>query len=429
MRQYQFLMVFKEESCTDNYLSNINEYIIKVLVKRLDNFSTASNICHMYIKRIVDNLLTELFSQYQVGKTTVLEHVFPDIAYVSLDYIHNAEQAETRTQEFLDRFGCPLIIDEIQYAPKLLRHIKTRVDAEKNKKGLYLITGSQSFPLMKAISESLAERAVIINMYGLSFTEWESINSGAKPIDYLFRGSFPALWNNPEKPLDRDRWYQSYVTTYLERDVRNILNIGRMRDFERFIRACAFRTGQTLNMSDLARDVGIAPSTAREWISVLEALHQIMLLKPYFESRGKRLVKSPKLYFYDTGLALFLAGFSSTDALLSSPAVGAFWENHVISQWLRWKHWEAPASTLWYWQNQQKLEVDLVIEHNGRLYPIECKFKETPDDRDCRGLRAFQKMYPKDRLGEASIACLSTTTWNVQEGIVARPGWTPWKLE
>ncbi len=391
----------------------------------------------MYINRIVGDILLTLVSQYpalvltgprQVGKTTILEHVFPKFAYVSLDYAQNAEQAETRPQEFLERLGQPLIIDEIQYAPGLLRHIKSSIDAHKNKNGLYLITGSQSFPLMEAVSESLAGRAVILNMYGISFSEWNSIGSSAKPIEYLFRGSFPALWNEPDKPLDRERWYQSYITTYLERDVRSLLNVGRLRDFERFLRACAMRSGQTLNMSDLARDVGIAPSTAREWISVLEASHQIVLLEPYHESRGKRLVKSPKLYFYDTGLALFLSGYSSTAAVLASPAIGAYWENHVLSQWLRWKHWEAPAASLWYWQNQQKLEVDLVVEHNGRLYPIECKYKEIPDSDDCRGIRAFQKMYPKERLGEASIACLSPNTWEVQSGIAARSGWKPWPL-
>ena len=391
----------------------------------------------MYIDRNVGPLLKELSDQYpvlvltgprQVGKTTVLEHVFPQAEYVTLDYAQNAEQAESRPQEFLDRFSFPLIIDEIQYTPTLLRNVKTRVDTLKGRRGLYLITGSQTFPLMHAVSESLAGRAAVLNMHGLSFREWAPVRGQTVPLEFLFRGAFPALWNNPEHPLDRDRWYQSYVTTYLERDVRNLLNVGRLRDFERFLRACALRTGQILNMADLARDVGIAPSTAREWISVLEASHQVFLLEPYHESRGKRLVKSPKLYFQDSGLALFLAGFSSAAALLSSPSLGAFWENHVLGQWQRWKHWEAPAAALWFWQNQQKLEVDLVVEHNGLLHAVECKYKERPTERDCRGIRAFRDFYPKEKVAEAAIACLTETPWDVCDGIVARPGWQPWSL-
>lgn len=395
----------------------------------------------MYVRRAIEATLLEVSRQFpvvvltgprQVGKTTVLENTFPDAAYVTLDAALNAEEAESRPSEFLDRFPTPLIIDEIQYAPSLLRHIKARVDEDRSRRrrsaGRYLITGSQSFPLMQSVTESLAGRAAILVMHGLSFAEWRSAIAEAPAMEYLFRGGYPALWNTPEDPIQRDRWYPSYVSTYIERDVRNLLRVGRLRDFERFLRACALRTGQLLNMADLARDVGIAPSTAGEWISVLEASQQIFLLEPYHESRGKRLVKRPKLYFQDTGLALFLAGYASAAALRASPAVGAFWENHVIGQWRRWQHWEAPAANLWFWQNQQQLEVDLVVEYEGRLHPIECKYKELPDDHDARGLRAFAKFYPPERLAPGQLASLSPNLWTTHDGIGVRPGWSPWPL-
>lgn len=348
-----------------------------------------------------------------------------------MDFAQHAEQAESRPEEFLNSFGMPLIIDEIQYAPALLRHIKNKVDGQKGRKGLYFITGSQSFPLMQRVSESLAGRSAVLSLLGLSYGEWKTEPELAEryaPLDYLFRGTYPALWNEPGNPLDRNRWYQSYVATYLERDVRNILNIGRLRDFERFLRICASRVAQTLNMSDMARDVGISPSTAREWISVLEASQQIFLLEPYYESYGKRLAKSPKLYFSDTGLALFLMGFASVDAMMNTPRMGAYWENHVVSQWFRWKQWQEPAASLWYWQNQQKNEVDLIVDLEGKLYPIECKWKERPSPEDCRGIRAFRSMYPQEIVGRAFVACDPSGIFVIEDSTLAVPGWGPWNL-
>lgn len=393
----------------------------------------------MWIERTITKELLRLVAQYpiivltgprQVGKTSLLEKTFPNHHYVSLDYSQNAEQAETNPAEFLTRNPPPLIIDEIQYAPSLLRHVKAVVDERKTDKGLYLITGSQSFPLMQSVSESLSGRAAILSLLGLSYQEWAAAYATEKPGDesFLFGGGFPGLWNDPDNPVDRTRWYQSYVTTYLERDVRNSLNIHRLRDFERFLRICASRTGQILNMSDMGRDVGISPTTAREWISVLEASHQIVLLEPYYRSLGKRLVKSPKLYFCDTGLALFLAGYSNYESVANSPRIGAFWENHVISQWLRWKHWHHPESSLWFWQDQSHNEVDLLIENNGKLYPVECKWKETPDERDARGIYRLRKMYPAGLTGQSYIACRTGQTHQVSPEVLAVNGWSVWEL-
>ena len=217
------------------------------------------------------------------------------------------------------------------------------------------------------------------------------------------------------------------MASYLERDVRNLLNVGNLRDFERFLRAAAGRTGQILNMSEVGRDVGISPTTAKQWFSVLQASNQIILLEPYYRSLGKRITKSPKLYFTDTGLAAFLAGFASPQALTESPHAGAFWENHVIGQWLRWKDWHQPSASLWFWRDRTHGEVDLLIEINQKLYPIECKWKERPDKSDLKGVLKLREMYG-DIVAPATIACLTETAYDMAENVTARSGWMPWDL-
>ena len=361
----------------------------------------------------------------QVGKTWLLEHCFPGFAYVSLDSGVQAEAAATRPGEFLDRLGTPAIIDEIQYAPSLLREIKVRVDRDRGAMGRWFLTGSRSLALMASVSESLAGRAAVLPLHGLSGDEWLAAagRDGGPRADwgeFFFRGSWPGLWAEPAPP--RERWYQGYLATYIERDVRNALRIGSLRDFERFLRAAGARTAQTLNLSELGRDVGIAPSTAREWMSVLVASNLVFLLEPYHRSLGKRIAKSPKLYFPDTGLAAWLAGFGSRDALERSPQAGAFFENYVVGQWLRRRDWLEPSTSLWYWRDQSGAEVDLVVERDGLLHPIECKRKERPDRDDCRGIRRFTDFYGKEAVGPATVACLAGERFEIDEGVLAVDG-------
>ncbi|MFH2115417.1 MAG: ATP-binding protein, partial [Spirochaetota bacterium] len=312
----------------------------------------------------------------QTGKTSLLEHCFPDLPYVSLDAGSEAESALGSPGEFLDRLGTPAIIDEIQYVPSLLRFIKVRID-QNRANGQYVLSGSQVFPLMQGVAESLAGRAAVLSLTGLSGDEWRSADlQGCSWEDFFFRGSYPALWAQGTDGPGRERWYQSYVATYLVRDVRNALKVGSLRDFERFLRAAATLTGQMLNLTHLARDVGIAPSTAGLWLQVLVASHQVFLLEPYHRSLGKRLVKTPKLNFTDPGLAHFLAGFSSAEALRSATQVGAFFENYVVGQWVRYRDWVKPQLGLWFWRDQSANEVDLILELDGHLVPIEIKHKE-----------------------------------------------------
>src|SRR5208337_2492517 len=266
----------------------------------------------------------------QTGKTSTFLRLFPDHEFVSLDLPTEAEQAEKEPQNFLQRHPVPVIIDEVQYAPDLFRYLKVAVDATRRRSGQFLLTGSQKFTLMKSVSESLAGRADIAELETLSLAEIRGALPETTPESAIVRGGFPELHADPD--IDHLAFYNSYLATYLERDVRSLANVGSLRDFERFLRACALRSANLLNKADLARDVGIAPSTANHWLSVLEASGQVVLLEPWFSNRTKSIVKSPKLYLADTGLLCALLNIRSEDALRQSPAVGAIWETFVFAQ-------------------------------------------------------------------------------------------------
>lgn len=230
----------------------------------------------------------------QTGKTTLLRHLFPEHRYVTLDRPLLAEQAEEDPESFLSQNPPPVLIDEVQYAPGLFRHLKLKIDENREAKGQFILTGSQKFTLMKGVSESLAGRVAVFDFEGLSALEIGERNrpdlSPESWFPYFSRGGFPELWQYPDMPSEL--YLDSYIATYLERDVRQVLAVGSLRDFERFLRACALRSGQQLNKSDLARDVGISVPTAGEWLSVLTALGQVHLLEPWFGNLNKRLVKA-----------------------------------------------------------------------------------------------------------------------------------------
>ena len=353
--------------------------------KKLDKFAMILQNIFMWIDRKYEPTLQTLFDQFpvvvltgarQVGKTALVQRVFPGFSYVTLDVPALAAEAEESPDTFLKRYPEPLIIDEIQYAPSLLRYLKIFIDRDK-KPGRFILTGSQNFPLMQGISESLAGRCGVLNMFNLSLRELRDSSPHVHEEDYIVRGGYPELYSRPE--IEPHFWYAAYLSTYLERDVRNILNVGSLRDFDRFLRAVAIRTGQILSYSELARDVGITPNTAKKWISVLQASGQVLLLEPYYRSLGKRLVKSPKLYMCDTGLAAFLMGFESWGALSQHPVVGALWETHIIIQAA--KHFLAQGKRLplWYWRIPQGAKVDLVIERGGQFIAVESKLSEHPD--------------------------------------------------
>lgn len=379
----------------------------------------------MWIERKCQTTLLEISKTFpalvitgprQVGKTTTLLRVFPRYSYISLDLPYNAAQAENNPEAFLSEHGDSLIIDEVQYAPSLFRYLKVSIDADR-RPGRFMLTGSQHFPLMEGISDSLAGRCAVLNMYGLSAQEVEASPAPWDEAQFIWKGGMPDLHARPE--MSPDYWHTSYLATYLERDVRNIINVGSLRDFDRFLRACALRIGQLLSLSDLARDVGVSVNTVKSWISVLETSGQIFLLEPYYRSLGKRLTKSPKLYFTDTGVASFLLGFETARDLLRSPLAGQFWENHVLLEML--KHWSGLGRRprVWFWRTRSGEEVDLVIEQSGRVMAIECKSSEKPGSKDIKSLRSFL-----DRLqGQARgvVVCRTPKTYPLDEGLQAVP--------
>ena len=329
-----------------------------------------------------------------------------------------AEQAENNPSDFLKSYPEPLIIDEVQYAPAIFRYLKNAVDQDK-RAGRFVLTGSQNFTLMQNVSESLAGRCGILNMYNLSYSEIaEKID--IDDLDYLSGGGFPELYKNRE--IKTHFWYASYLTTYLERDVRNILNIASLRNFERFLRAVAIRTSNILSYSELARDVGISPNTAKSWISVLQASGQIYLLEPYHRNLGKRLIKSPKIYMCDTGLAAFLMGFENVAEILRHPAFGALWETHVVMQVV--KHYTSQGKRLpvWFWRTVHGSEVDLLIEKAGYFDVIEIKAAETPDKKSLKGINALKKNYGEDTILNAFIACRTRTPYPISPNVKAVPG-------
>lgn len=323
----------------------------------------------------------------QTGKTTLLRHLFPDASFVSLDLPSAAFQAEESGADFLRGVSEPVILDEVQYAPGLFRHLKVSIDAEREKRGRFLMTGSQKFALMQALSESLAGRCAVLELDTLSGPEISSAFPEESPAaqEILWRGGFPELWRDRE--IEPRLFYSSYTATYLERDVRLSLRVGSLRDFERFLRACALRSGQLLNLTELARDVGIAGTTAREWLSVLEASSQVLLLEPYFNNAARRLIKTPKLYFRDTGLLCFLLGLESPAALAASPLIGAVWETFVLGQILRHRAATGSAAQIFFWRDAQGTEVDFVIEQNTVVRLVEAKWAQVTADR--RALRAL----------------------------------------
>jgi len=311
----------------------------------------------------------------QTGKTSLVRRLFPGHHYVSLDLPSEAAQAEEDPVAFLARHSAPMIIDEVQYAPGLLRHVKREVDAQRGENGRFILTGSQPFELMAGVAESLAGRAAVLTLGGLSYSEILRARPGTTVEEAILRGGFPELHERPE--IDARGFFQSYVVTYLERDLRSQLQVGNLRDFERFTRAAALRTSQLLNRAELARDVGVAPSTAGQWLSVLERSGVVSLLEPWFSNRGKSLVKSPKLHFQDAGLCAFLMGIGSVEDLLDSPLAGALWETMVFSELQRLLATGRSSWQLAYWRDRTK-EADFLLHRAGKVRLADAKWTGHP---------------------------------------------------
>jgi uncharacterized protein len=330
----------------------------------------------------------------QSGKTTLYKMLFSRTHnFVSLEDPDIRVRAKEDPLNFLNQYQPPVIIDEIQYLPELLSYIKTKIDNNR-KPGQWLFTGSQNFILMDNISQSLAGRIATLSLLPFSISELFNNTKNAKdytnwlndkkstPISdslsfskLILRGFYPEISANQD--VDRKLWCSSYITTYLERDIRSLTSIGDLSQFERFLIACAVRTGQILNLSDIARDIGISVPTAKRWLSLLETGHQIYLLYPYYKNIGKRTIKSPKIYFCDTAICSYLLGIHNRETLLGSPYLGNLFETMIVIDFLkRFLHF-GDKPNMYYLRTRDGLEIDLVIEIAGYLYLYEIKSSMT----------------------------------------------------
>ncbi len=380
----------------------------------------------MWIDRDIERLLLQrartrpvvvLTGARQTGKTSLVRRLFAEHAFVTLDLPSEAEQAETDPGSFLARHPPPVIVDEVQYAPGLFRHLKTVVDRDRQP-GAFVLTGSQPMTLMRSVSDSLAGRADIVELEPLSFAEAKAARPELVPEEFLVRGGFPELYGDPT--IDARGYLQSYLATYLERDVRQLLNVSSLRDYERFLRIAALRSAQLLNRADLARDVGISGSTAAAWLSVLEASHQLVLLEPWYGNPTRSLVKRPKLYIRDTGLAAFLCGVFDADALRSSPLAGPLWETLACAEFRRTQLNRRGGWDLHFW-NDRSREADFVLHRGGRFRLADAKWTERPRRRDADTLRKVGAVLPAGSVDGMAVVCRAPNRYPLGDGVEALP--------
>ena len=315
----------------------------------------------------------------QSGKTTLARNAFADLPYVNLEDLDTREFALSDPRRFLAQHGQGAILDEVQRAPALLSYLLGLADAAP-RMGRWVLTGSQQFGLLDGISQSLAGRVGMLTLLPLAQAELASGGQPASTLeDCLWRGSYPALHASHRQP-EPSHWFAAYVATYIERDVRQLLNIANLMTFQRFLAMCAARSGQLLNLNSLASDCGISQPTARQWLTVLQASHIVTLLQPYHRNFGKRLVKTPKLYFLDTGLLCHLLRIATPADLQVHAARGAVFETWAVAETLKHRFNQGLPADLYFWRDNHGLEVDLVFEHQGWLHSVECKSGATYGD-------------------------------------------------
>lgn len=310
----------------------------------------------------------------QAGKSTLLRHALPGWHMVSLEDPDLREFARNDPRGFLRQNAAPLIIDEAQYVPALFSYIQTLVDRD-GQTGRYVLSGSQQFSLLAGITQSLAGRAALIELHPLRLKELADAGHLPASLDaLLLQGGYPALY---ARQIDPRRYYADYIQTYLERDVRSLTAVHDLGNFQRFLRLCAARTGQLLNINSLASDCGISHPTASAWMNVLEASYVVKRIAPYHRNFGKRLVKAPKLYFLDTGLAAWLLGIASEADMASHYARGALFETWAVTEALKWRAVRGDARPLYFWRDNIGNEVDLLLEQNGSFTLVEIKSGQT----------------------------------------------------
>ncbi len=350
----------------------------------------------MFIKREIEKELLSLMEDYPVvtitgprqsGKTTLAKTTFPGYNYCNLENPEIRQLAENDPNAFFTSFSQPLIIDEIQRVPQLLSFIQVIVD-EKNKKGLFLLTGSHQQSLREAVSQSLAGRTALLRLLPFSIKELLSANIELNRDKLIYTGFLPGIYDNKLNPT---KAYRNYFQTYVERDLRQLLQVKNLSNFENFIRLLAGRVGQILNLHALSGDLGVSATTLTHWLSVLEASFLVFRLQPYFENFGKRLVKSPKLYFTDVGLVCYLLGIETPEQVTRDPLIGGLFENMVVLEAVKTRLNKGFDPNLFYFRDNNKNEVDLIYKKQRMLTPIEIKSAMTFNEKLLKGIAYFQR--------------------------------------
>lgn len=363
----------------------------------------------MYIERKMEHTVRRLTEGFpcitvtgprQSGKTTLVRRIFPEKAYVSLENPDQREFAERDPLGFLDRFPDGAILDEVQRTPSLFSYLQARLDLD-GRMGLFVLTGSQHFHLVENITQSLAGRTALLHLPPFCFDELKKADLLPEDANSaIIKGGYPPIHT---RSVEHSSWFAAYTATYLERDVRSLLNVRDLSAFQRFVRLCAGRSGQLLNLSSLSGECGVVHNTAKAWISVLEAGSIIFLLRPYFRNFNKRLVRTPKIYFLDTGLLCHLLGIRNEKQLEVHPLRGAIFENMIATELMKTRLNEGLEPELYFWRDRSGFEIDFVIENNGSLDALEVKSARTVTGEFFRALGRWKEIAGKEA-GKTALA-------------------------
>ena len=345
----------------------------------------------------------------QSGKTTLAKMAFPEYTYANLEDTATRRLAETDPRGFLAKFRAPAIIDEIQRVPSLLSDIQVEVD-KKGGSGLYVLTGSHQPRLKAGVSQTLAGRTALVTLLPLSIEELSGVGIELSRDEYILRGFLPAIYDRGQNPVDA---YEAYYRTYVERDVRQLVNITHQGEFELFLRLLAGRVGQVVNLEAMSGDVGVSSTTLKEWLSVLEASFVVFCVAPYYNNFGKRFVKSPKVYFTDVGLAAHLLDLSSAEQVSRDPLLGGLFENMVMAEALKARYNAGRDGRIYYMRDKVGCEIDLVVENQRRLTFIEIKSAQTPNDSMAANIRVLRKT---TGAGEKAYVVYSGESWPLRDG-------------
>ena len=348
----------------------------------------------------------------QSGKTTLCKMTFPDYEYVNLEHLPTRELVADDIDRFIRRHDSGIIFDEAQYLPELFSYIQVWADEDKNRR--FILSGSSDFLMMQNITQSLAGRVAVVRLLPLSLKELENDINNYTTDDLLFRGFFPGVWGDKKEPRDI---YGNYISTYIQRDVRQIVNLKDIQQFQHFLVLCAGRIGNEFNASALSNEVGVSSVTIKDWLNVLETSYVVFRLMPYYSNIGKRLAKTPKIYFYDVGLASFLMGIQEAGQIESHPLRGALFENMVVTEMLKQRFNNGENNNLYFYRDNSQKEVDIIQANGGKLNAFEVKSAQKYDSSFFKNLKYIKNLFGESVVSTQIIYDGGTNDYSLENGI------------